>query len=360
MRPMPTIPKLLLCLTLIAPFIHAQQPDVLTPNGSAHTIFYGSFKAADSNGVTFHTDADVDVTVPWDKVKSLEVHESLFALSNKGAKQETPAALTITPVLANKVLTLSAFGIPISNIAEIVPATERTAALKPAWDVSISPSFSLAYGDQVVQTWGAQVIASRTQNPYDSDWHHQQTSLTLDANNTLTEQPGSSTRVHEYDGELAHTVYLSHGWYATFLGDGYHNSSQNVYLQQYYGGGVGRRFSGEKEFFELTVAPVYVGQHFYGAASQGFAGVKLYQGTTFLLGTTKGGPINLAETTSYIPAINAAKSWQIRGTSSLTIPINQRLSFVTAFTDDYLEDAPGRKNYSYTSVGVSFTLLPGH
>jgi hypothetical protein len=293
-------------------------------------------------------------------VKSLEGHESLFALSNKGATQETPAALTITPTVTNKVLTLSGLGIPPEEIAEIVPATQRQAALKPSWAVSASPSFSLAYGDQVVQTWGAQIVASRTQNPYESGWRHQQTSLTRDANNTLTEQPGSSTRIHEYDGEVTHLIYLSQGWYSALFGDGYHNSSQNVYLQQYYGAGIGRRIGGENQTFEFTVAPVYVSQHFYGAPSEGFAGMKLYQDTTFLLGKTKAGPIDLIETTSYIPAFNAKKSWQIRGTSSLAIPLTPRLSFVTEFTDDYLEDAPGRKNYSNTSVGISFTLLPDH
>ncbi|MGA8027388.1 MAG: DUF481 domain-containing protein [Bryobacteraceae bacterium] len=360
MRQLISVPTVLLLATMFVGGTGAQELDVLTPAGATRTVFYGRFVSADGNGVTFHTDADVDITLPWEKVNTLEVHESLFARATTGAEQTTPPMLAINATRANGTMVLSGLALSVDKLSTLVPATERAAVLKAVWDVSVSPSFSLAYGDQVVQTWGTQVMASRTQNPTESGWRHQQTSLTLDANNTLTEQPGSSTRVHEYDGELAHVIYLGQGWYSTVIGNGYHNSAQNVYVQQYYGGGIGKRLEARETIFEFTVAPVYVGQHFYGAPSKGFAGMKLYQDTTFLLGQTKAGSIDLIETTSYIPAINASKAWQIRGTSSLTIPITSQLSFVTSFTDDYLEDAPGRKNYSNTSVGISFTLLPGH
>jgi len=336
--------------------------DELQPR-SGHT-FYGTFQHADKDDISFLTDAGVTLTIPWNKVQALELHERVLVKSAQlpGA---TPLDLHSPHITAKNdqiQLTDRSTSQPLraQDIVSMTPVAPEAARPAPAaWTATATPAFSLTEGSQIIQTFGAQIVVKRIQNPGELDWKRQQTSLTLDATNTLLEQTGSpSIRIHEYDGQVSHSVSLADGWYAVVLASGYHNSAQNVYLQQFYGGGIGKGVSLKNDTFEFAAEPVYVGQHFYGAASDGFPGMRLSEENGVLLKKTEGGYIVWSESIAYIPAFTISGAWQIRGVTALSIPINKKLTFKTSYFDDYMENAPVRKNYSATTVGLTISVSP--
>jgi hypothetical protein len=338
----------------------ADLDEVQPRNGHA---FYGTFKYADKDGVSFLTDAGVILNIPWNKVRTLELHERVLVRSPK-LPGPMPLDLHSPHIMAGNEqiqFTDGSTSQPLraQDIVSMAPVGPEAAAAPPAsWTASAAPTFSLTQGWQVIQTFGAQILVKRIQHPGELDWKHQETSLTLDATNTLIEQVGSpSIRIHEYDGNVSHSVFLGGGWYAVVLANGYHNSFQNIYLQQFYGGGIGKSTSWKRDTFEFAAEPVYVGQHFYGAPSDGFPGIRLSEQNVILLKKTDAGYVEWSESVAYIPAITLSRAWQVRGATTLSVPINKKLTFKTSYFDDYMENAPVRKNYSATTVGLTISVI---
>src|SRR5579862_5447574 len=211
--------------------------DVLTPQ-VGHSLF-GTLERTDSKEVVFATDSVAVVTLPWDKVKEIRTHRKLTIQSTKPVLQTSPAKSAdlenMKIAQADGILTVSSLDrgltIPKTDLVSISSAAMSPCA-QIAWTISIAPKASLAAGTQTQQTLGAQITIRREQEQEMKDWHHELTTLILDANNSLTEQVGTpSIRTHEYDGKLTHSVYLADGFYAIVSAEGYHNSSLNLYLE---------------------------------------------------------------------------------------------------------------------------------
>jgi hypothetical protein len=371
---------LLFSLLILLPALASAQtqPDTLTTRDGS--TIQGSFRAATSEHVVLEIDSDsgLDVTIPWKSIQRIKLGQRIHVqgLHLTGADwlpfepqtTLTPSSnrlLTITSGQRTKTESLSKIELITvqANTVNLAAAGSRATgclpAEKPIWYASVTPKFSLAEGTQSVQTISGSAAVRRSQNVSCETWQHQATTLTLDANNSLTEQVGSSSiRTHEYDGSLSHQVYLAGGLYAEGLAEGFHNSSFNLYLQQSYGVGFGGRVLANKTaVLELGGGALYVAEHFTGSSGPSFAAGRLTDRLYIRLADLPGGALSLSESTSYLPAIDQAKAWQVRGTVQLVVPITKRLSFTTGFLDDYMENAPNaRKNYSTTTAGISFSL----
>jgi len=344
------------------------ESDVLIPQ-KGHP-FFGTLHSATSRGVVFDTDAGPTVVLEWNDVKELQIqHETTIQAktpfsSVNSLKSIDLSTATIQPNQGTLSITSPehTFTVPEDSLDFLLPVNSRSAVPTSAtlWTGSVTGKASLVSGTQSQQTLGAQIYLRRNQNPRRTDWHHQVTTLVLEANNSLTEQVGSpSIRTHTYDGSLTHQVYLWGGLYVDVLAEGYHNSSLNLYLQQSYGGGVGKNlYTDKRNTLEAKADFLYIAEHFYsGVPSVSFAGVRLQEEYTFSIAYIKDSPLFLAETASYTPAFNQNKAWQARGGVTLGVPITKTFSATLNFSDNYLENAPNaRKNYATSSIGLTYTI----
>jgi hypothetical protein len=157
-----------------------------------------------------------------------------------------------------------------------------------------------------------------------------------------------------------HRVYLRRGLYANALAAGYSNSSDFMYLEQVYGGGLGVwAFRNDRQSLDLAGNFLYIAEHFYGTSpSLSFAGALLREKYTIKLLDVNKLPLELAESVSYIPAFNQEKAWQLFGAATLTVPITAAWSANLTFRDDYIANAPkpANKNWSASSAGLTYTF----
>jgi hypothetical protein len=367
---------LLLMSVIVSLPLHAAQDqntdthetDVLVPE-KGHPLF-GTLRTATDHDVIFATDAGPTVVLKWADVKELRIKHKTTIQATKPFKsgsslksldmsaaiiQQTQGTLTITSPE-------STFTVPQNRLDSISTPSSDTGVATPAtlWTGSATGKASLVSGTQTQQTLGAQIYIRRSQNTQDTDWHHQVTTAILEANNSLTEQVGTaSIRTHVYDGSFTHQVYVWRGLYFDCLAEGYHNSSLNLYLQQSYGGGLGKNlYKDDRNTLEASANFLYIAEHFYsGVPSVSFAGVRLQEQYTFAIAYIHETPFSLAETASYTPAFNQSKAWQARGGVTLSVPITKTFSASLNFSDNYLENAPNaRKNYATSSIGLTYTI----
>lgn len=337
----------------------------------------GTFKSANGKAVVVEIATGREVTVPWTAIQKIVFGQKVLIEGpgfGKGTGLLVEAGATIA--VTGQSLQLPPPGnelAPLSEIRSIAPVggVPTPAASRPTdscvsgserggatWYSAVAPKFTLTEGTQSAQAIGGSAVARRAQNISCSNWHHQETTLTIDANNTLTEQVGTpSIRAHEYDASISQQIYLTTRLYTEIVGEGFHNSSFNLYLEQSYGGGLGGRVVSNGMFtLELSAGALFVGEHFTTTKGVDFAAGRLGERFDYEFGK-KSSPIVLSESTSYMPALDQAKAWQLRAAVELAVPITSHLSFVSGFLEDYMENAAnGRKSYSTTTVGLNFSV----
>ncbi|HUK48104.1 MAG TPA: DUF481 domain-containing protein [Terriglobales bacterium] len=249
------------------------------------------------------------------------------------------------------------------DVAVLMPVTQDVPphppdaepASAPQWVISIQPKASLTEGTQSQQTLGGQLALRRSTEV-------QSLTAGFDANNSLTTQKGtSSIRTHEYDGDIADELFVTDRSYLHGIGDGYHNSSLHLYLEQFYGGGAGRTFiSSQKDKLTMTTDLLFATEHFTTTSpSESFPALRLNESYAHSFGKLQGAklPMTLSETITGLPSLNRADGWQLRGGATLSIPISKLFSMSFGFSDDYMENAPNaRKNYSSSSTGLNFSF----
>jgi Protein of unknown function, DUF481 len=366
--------RLLLLMTIVGAMpsqaAEGQKPessasDVLIPqNGHA---LYGTFRSATSQEVIFLLDAGQTLTLKWADVKELQVHRHA-TIRSKAALAGTKAggfleldAFTIQQSQETLTITSDAKTFALSLVDLNSLSTEKP-PMPPAFLLAgtVSGTGGLVSGTQTQQSLGAQIYLGGFWHPSATDWHRQVTTLNLEANNILTEQVGSpSIRTHTYDGALTHQVYVWHGLYIDGVAEAYHNSSLNLYLQQSYGGGLGKNlFTNKRNTLEARADFLYIAEHFYGGVpSIGFTGVRLREEYTIHIVPIKNDYITLIENADYTPAFNQKNAWQARGGARLNVPLSEAFSVVLIFDDNYLENAPNaRKNYASSSIAVKYTI----
>jgi len=338
--------------------------DVLTPN-VGHQLF-GTFRKATANEIVFSLDCGPVVTFSWNQIKELQVrHKTTLQAKNPISAANAANSLDLdsfTIVKRQGTLGIESpghgFTVSQADLISIAPPAETAPAT--SWTLSIGSSASLISESFKQQVWGAEIDVAREQNPELTDWRHQATTLTLDAVNSLTEQGGTGLRYHRYYGVFEHRMYLWHGLYANAVAAGYSNSSDFMYLEQVYGGGLGVwAFRNDRQSLDLTGDLLYIGEHFYGPSpSLSFAGAALREKYTIKLLDVNKIPLELSESIRYIPAFNQEKAWQLFGAATLTVPITAAWSTNLTFRDDYIANAPkpANKNWSTSSVGLTYTF----
>ena len=357
----------------------APAPDViLFTNGDQLS---GKLLREVAGSVTFHSDIAGDVTVTWDKIKSIRSSQQ-FAVIQQGqhVSRKTPDSDVpqgAVQVEDDQVKVAVGTGgttkdIPVKNaqymIDESTYAKEirRTPGFLYGWNGSVTAGATLVEATQNSRsfTGGATLVRSiPTVN-----WLDPRNRTTFDftgAYGTVT-QPGTvgtKTNIIHFDAE--HDWYFSPRFYFLVDSSFDHNYSQGLNLQQIYGGGLGYTvIKSPKQQLDVKFDIHYEMQSYFVTPnveppppltpSKNLVGADF--GDTYMLKLPKGLVFN--ETALISPAFNQTNAYSAIASAGLVFPVYKRLGFSVGTLDNFLNDpAIGSKKNSFQfTAGVNYTL----
>jgi hypothetical protein len=362
---LPTTLRLALGATLGLTFVlpgHGQAaaapaPDVIIFNNGDQLT--GKLLREVAGSVTFHSDIAGDVSVTWDKIKSIHSSQQ-FAVIQQGqhVTRKTPdadVAQGVVQVQNDQVQVATGTGgttkdIPVKNAAYIIDEAtygkevRRNPGLGYGWTGAITAGASTVEATQNSRAFNGGIALARTIPTV--NWLDPRTRILIDftgAYGTVS-QPGTptvKTNIIHFD----------------------HNYSQGLDLQHIYGGGLGYtvvktpqqeldvKFDihyERQQFFLLPNIPPPV------SPSKDLIGADI--GDTYMLKLPKGMIFNQAATIT--PAFNQSNAYSAVASAGLLFPVYKRLGFSVGALDDFLNDpaAGSKKNSFQFTGGVTYTL----
>jgi hypothetical protein len=356
----------------------AAAPDVLTfTNGDQLT---GKLLHAINGSVTFHSDMAGDVTITWDKIKSIKSAQE-FAVIEQGQHVARKTADTAIPQGAIQVEDQQVKVAPANGAGKDIPAKNAQYVIdEPTFQKEVKSNPGFFYGWTGSITAGAATIeATQNSRSFTAAAALVRTIPTVNwldpRNRTLFDfseaygtvnQPGTTstkTNILHFDAERDYYISPRFYFLATAAFD--HNYSQGLDLQQIYGGGLGYtvlktpkqeldlkfdiHFERQTYFVTPNVTPIpplTPAKNLIGADFGDVYMLKLPHGMVF------------NQTAVITPAFNNSNAYSAEGTANLTFPTYKRLGFTVGTLDDFLNDpAIGSKKNSFQfTAGVTYTL----
>ena len=357
----------------------AAAPDVIFfTNGDQLT---GKLLHELNGSVTFHSDIAGDVTVTWDKIKSIKSGQQ-FAVVQQGqhVTRKTPnsdIAQGAVEVENDEVKVTAPAGgaskdIPVKNAQYVIDQAtfNKEVRGKPSffsgWNGALTAGASLVEATQNSRNFTGSAALVRAIPSV--TWLDPRERTLLDfsgAYGSIT-QPGTEgtkTNIIHFDAE--HDWYVSPRFY--FLVDTAfdHNYSQGMSLQQLYGAGAGYTLIKDpKQELDLKFDIHYERQQYFVTPgiippppltpSKNLVGADF--GDTYMLKLPHGLVFN--QTAVITPAFNQTNAYSALATAGLTFPVYKRFGFTVGTLDDFLNDpANGSKKNSFQfTAGVTYTL----
>lgn len=389
-RLLPTLSLLFLLPSLFCALGTAQQPpdqnaapDVLVlSNGDT---LHGKLVSEAGGTVTFHTDPLGDVSITWDKIK--EVHTAQkFAVIKPDEELRHRRDVKNLPV--------GTVAMTDQNV-QLQPANQAAVAPVPVKDASYivdeaslnkqahEPGFFVGWNGSAT---GGATIVEATQKQYNFAWgvslvRAMPTVPWLDPSNRTSVDflgsfgktiqpsyfsggifvPDVVTKTSIFHADAERDEYFSPRWYVLGLTAFDHNYSQNLDLQQIYGGGIGwTAIKTPRQELDLKATIQYEKQQFMGTAP----GSDLN-----LIGSTFAANYQLHmkfatfnQQLAYIPAWNNMSAYSLAETNLLTFPTYKNLGFSIGTIDTYLNDPPialpptQRNSFQFT-LGLTYALV---
>ena len=373
-------------LTLSSQTNPAADPDVLVlSNGDT---LHGKFVSAIQGKITFHSDPLGDVSIEWDKVKELHTAQK-FAVVDKTVKlhgrKNTGAIPEGTIDVKNQKLTVKA---DQGEAREPIPVKDAPYVMDVATlDRQINHKPSLLSGWEGAATAGATLV-SATQNQYTVSggiglartiptvaWLNPRNRTLVDFTGSfgkITEPgytipgppatlvPAVTTKSAIYHADAERDEYFSPRLYALVQTAFDHNFSQNLDLQQIYGGGIGWTvLKTPRQEADLKATVQYEKQSFItGATSANQNLIGSTFGANYLLKTKL---VTYTQGLAFIPAYNNARAYSASETDTLAFPAYKGLSFSIGTIDSYLNNPPislpptKRNSFQFT-MGLSYAI----
>jgi hypothetical protein len=355
----------------------APAPDVIIfTNGDQLT---GKLLREVAGSVVFHSDIAGDVTVTWDKVKSIHTSQQ-FAVIQQGqhVTRKTPdadVAQGVVQVQDDQVKVATGTGgttkdIPVKNAQYMIDEAtygkevRRNPSWGYGWTGAITAGASTVEATQNSRAFNGGVALVRTIPTV--SWLDPRTRALIDftgAYGTVS-QPGSAsikTNILHFDAE--HDWYFTPRFYFLVATSFDHNYSQGLDLQQIYGAGLGYTVvKTPKQELDVKFDIHYEKQKFFLLPnipppvnpSKNLIGADF--GDTYLLKLPKGMLFNQAATIT--PAFNQSNAYSAQASANLLFPVYKRLGFSVGVLDDFLNDpaAGSKKNSFQFTAGVTYTL----
>jgi len=392
-KTLPSLARIIVVTGLIAGFTAGvcaeQQPadkmpaDVLElSNGDT---LHGKLVNEVGGKITFHTDSLGDVTTSWDKIKGLHADEN-FAVLDKTVKfgrkrggDRIPSGSVDVQDGAVTVRGANAPApIPVKNVQYIVDA--------PTLDKQINHEPNIVTGWNGAATAGATLVQA-TQNQYTVSgalglvrvvptvsWLNPRNRTALDFSGSYGKltQPGYSSggvvvaptvnksAIYHVDAER--DEYVSSRFFALAQTAFDHNFSQDLDLQQIYGGGMGWTiFSTPRHEADLKATVQYEKQQFISGnsgTSQNLIGSTF--SASYLL---KAKRFTYAQNLQFVPAYNTPRAYSANETDTVAFPAFKNLAFSVGTIDSYLNGPPAslpptkRNSFQFT-MGLTYAIKP--
>jgi hypothetical protein len=361
----------------------AAGPDVLVlSNGDA---LHGKFVSEAGGKVTFHTDALGDVSLGWDKIKELHASQR-FAVLEKSVKLRGKKDAGNIPVgtfdVADQAVTVHSETTPA--IPPIPVKDAQYVMDEPTLNKAVNHQPSFLAGWNGAATAGAAIV-SATQKQYTVSggvaltravptvsWLNprDRTLVGFTGSYGKITQPGyfaagvfvpeTVTKSAIYHAAAERDQYFSPRFYALAQTAFDHNFSQDLQLQQIYGGGIGFTvFKSPKQEADLKATLQYEKQTFIDAAPG--SNLNLF-GSTFEADYIRHVKLfTYTQSLAYIPAYNQSRAYSANETDTIAFPTFKNLSFSLGTTDSYLNDPPAslppteRNSFQFT-MGLSYAI----
>jgi hypothetical protein len=372
-------------LLLVTCQARAETPDTITLTDGEQLI--GKLVKVLSGAVTFHSDILGDVTVPLEKVKTLQaaaqfaVVEKKQHFTRKTAAQAIPVGaiaiedgiVHVSPPKAEEKT------FPAKNVNHLIDAASFNRELHGEqsflynWNGAITLGASLVDSTNSAQTYTGLVNLVRAIPA--TGWLPASSKTTLNlsstyglardaqiVSNSVVIQPASVTKTDILHGGLEYDKYFSPAVF-TFVNAGAdHNLGSGLQLQQAYGGGIGWTVLNKpKNALDLKASALYEQQQFYGSETgpSGSPNKNLIAGA--INETWKHNfPHNVKfnEYLTLTPTFNVAQAYSAVAGASLLFPAYKRLNFTLASIDNYIGDPPEgfKRNTIQFTAGVTYVV----
>jgi len=377
--------KVVLCLLLAASFgLSGAAQDQSAPDtlllADGNTL-HGKLVKEIGGTVTFHTDSLGDLDVPWAKVKELHTGEN-FAVLNKNLKTRSKAAVDKLP---KGRLDATSESVTLEGAAQPIPAKDAQVIVDQATldkELNHEPGFLQGWNGAV--TAGATLVrATQNQSSFSAalglvrtvptvSWLDTRNRTSADFNSSfgrITQPayrvggvtiPAATTKSSILHFDAERDEYLSSRIFALGQAAFDHNYSQDLNLQQIYGGGLGWTvLKTVDQEADLKATIQYEKQSFItgaGAANQNLIG------STFSADyLAKLKFVTFTQNIEYIPAYNHPHAWSAEETDALAFPAWKNLGFSLGTLDSYLNDPPAtlpptkRNSFQFT-MGLSYAF----
>ena len=361
-------------------------PDVLVlSNGDA---LHGKLVSAANGKVTFHCDPLGDVSLGWDKIKELHTSGN-FAVIESGEKEfkkKQAAAIPTGPIeVANKDVTVHA-----ANVTTPVPLPVAKAQYvmdEATLNKEIHHRPGLFQGWSGAATAGATTV-NATQHQYaisgaidlvrvvpTVDWLARRNRTTIGFLGSLgkTTQPSYFipatpttpavfvpevvTKTAIYHAGAQRDEYLTRRIFALGEVAFDHNYSQNLDLQQIYGGGLGwTALKTENQELDLKGTVQYERQKFITGESLDLIGSTF--SADYVLHQKW---FTYTQSVAYIPAYNEPSAYSVNEANTVAIPAYKNFSFSLGTLDSYLNNPPAslpptRRNSFQFTMGLTYAI----
>jgi Protein of unknown function, DUF481 len=361
----------------------APSPDTLVLSDG--DTLHGTLVREIAGTVTFHTDSLGDITVPWDKIKELHATED-FAVLNTTVKKrgkKSTGQLPTGPIDAtNDTVTMHPSGqaapqpIPTRDAQYIVDKATLDKQLyhEPGfftgWNGAATAGATLVSATQNQYTVSGSVGLIRTvptvtyldtRNRTSADFSASYGKITQPAYTTptgLVAATSTKSSIMHIDAER--DEYFAPRFFGLAQTAFDHNYSQDLNLQQIYGGGAGwTALKTPKQLADLKATIQYEKQSFIAGA--GSTNQDLIGSTISADYALKLKLLNLTQTVGFIPAFNNPRAYSAQETDTVTFPTYKNLGFSVGTMDSYLNDPPAtlpptKRNSFQFIMGVTYAI----
>ncbi len=364
----------------------APAPDVLVlSNGDT---LHGKLVSAVNGKVTFHSDPLGDVTLGWDKIKELHTSGN-FAVIESGEKQltkKTAANIPTGPLeVANQNVTVHPANVsvpaplPVSKVRYVMDDATLDKQLKhrpgfsEGWNGAATAGASTVNATQHQYAFSGAIdlvrvvptvawLAPKNRTSIDflgSLGKTTQPSYVIPATPTAPAVfvPEVDTKTAIYHAGAERDEYLAPRIFALAQIAFDHNYSQNLDLQQIYGGGLGwTAIKTDNQELDLKGTIQYERQQFITSESLNLVG-STYSADYVLHQKW----FTYTQGLAYIPAYNELSAYSVNEINTLAFPAYKNFSFSLGTLDSYLNNPPAslpptRRNSFQFTMGLTYAI----
>jgi len=359
-------------------------PDVLVLNNG--DTLHGKLVDAIGDKVTFHTEAFGDMSLGWDKIKELHTTQKFAVLNDQQkppSKKEAQQLPTGSLQVENQTVTLqtesgpSAPPIPlkhaqyIMDVATLDKQLNHVPGLMSAWEGAATAGATLVGATQKQYTFSGAVGLVRTVPPV--PWLKPRNRTSIDfigSYGKITQPsytipgppalfvPAVTTKSAIYHAGAERDEYVSERVFVLAQTAFDHNFSQDLALQQIYGGGLGwTAIKSPRHELDLKGTLQYEKQEFISNSS----GRNLIGSTfsaSYILHTRL---LTYTQGLAYIPAYNDPSAYSANEINTFAFPTYKNLAFSVGTIDSYFNNPPTalpptQHNSFQFTMGITYAI----